>query len=97
METTFHSVCGNDTRHVSQTQANPFICDNVYHFFKLVFEVEVSTFYEPTSQYDDLNILLKCLFLLDWSYIIIAQWSKALVCRTTDPEILSTGDNVKIF
>ena len=37
-ETTFHNACGNDTKHVSQTQANPFLCDNVYRSFKLAFE-----------------------------------------------------------
>ena len=36
-ETTFHNACGNDTRYVSQTQANPVLCDNVYHFFTLAF------------------------------------------------------------
>ena len=59
--------------------------------FKVVLYTKGSTIYEPTSQYGDLNILWKCLYRSTFFYIIIAQWSRALVLWTKDPEFKSVG------
>lgn len=55
---------------------------------------QMKTFIESTSQYGDFNILIwNCFYQNYWSYILIAQLSKALIdwC-TTDPEFEYAGD-----
>ena len=61
-----------------------------YHL-KVALHTKGFTFYEPTSQYSDTNILWNCLYWSTWLYIIIAQWSKAMVLRTADPEFKENG------
>ena len=60
--------------------------------FKVALYTKSSTIYEPTSQYGDLNILWNCLYRSTFLYIIIAQWSRALVLWTAHPEFKSAGD-----
>ena len=55
-----------------------FTCIYVY-YFKVAFDTKGSIFYEPMSQYGDLNILRNCFYSKHLSYISVAQWSKALV------------------
>ena len=41
---------------------------------------------------NELNIQWNCLYWSTFLYIIIAQWSRALVLWTADPEFKSAGD-----
>ena len=51
----------------------------MYYFIEVAFDTKGPIFYEPTSQYGDLNILRNCFYSKHLSYISVAQWSKALV------------------
>ena len=61
-------------------------------WFKVALYTKGSTFNEAMSQYDVLNILWNSFQLSTWLYIIIAQWSKALVLWSTDHEFNSAED-----
>ena len=53
---------------------------------KVALHTKRSTFHESSLQYGDLNILWNCLYRSNWFYFDIAQWFKALVLWTIDPE-----------
>ena len=65
---------------------------NKHNRIKVALYTKGSTFYELTSKHGILNILWKCLYWLTFLYIIIAQWSQALVLWTADPEFRSSKD-----
>ena len=69
---------------------------STHKLFIILFKVALYTWgskiYLPTSQYGDLNILWNCFYWKTFLYIIIAQWSWALVLWTADPEFKSVSD-----
>ena len=58
--------------------------------FKVALYTKGSTISEPTSQYDDLNILWNCFYRSTFLYIIMAQWCRAWVLWTAHSEFKVT-------
>ena len=68
---------------------------NVLTFFKDLFKVALytkgSTIHLPTWQFGDLKFLWNCLYRQTFLYIVIAQWSRALVLWSAHHEFKSAG------
>ena len=68
-------------------------CNMLLHFSSSNYSSWFKKLYSGViSQYGDLNILWNCLYRWTFLYIIIAQWSRALVLWIADPEFKSAGD-----
>ena len=80
---TIHSILNRDNFIILFS----YICQGWSTKLKVAPYTKGFTFYKPTSRYGDLNILWKYFYLSTWLYIIIHQWSKALVLWTADPSL----------
>ena len=56
--------------------------------FKVAHYTKHSTFYEPTSQYGNLNILWNSFYQKSWSHVIIMPWSKAVKTQNLSSNLL---------
>lgn len=69
----------------------------LFEILKVPHNTKIYTFEDPTSKDSDLNVLLNCLYKLNWLNIIAALWLKYQACEQQITSLNPPGSFVHTY